>query len=58
VHVHSYRADEILMMTRLAEEFGFRIATFQHALEGYKVAAEIAALGAGDSAISDWWAYK
>jgi imidazolonepropionase-like amidohydrolase len=58
VHVHSYRADEILMITRLAEEFGFRIATFQHALEGYKVAKEIAAHGAGVSTFSDWWGYK
>jgi len=58
VHCHSYRADEILMMTRLAEEFGFRIATFQHVLEGYKVADELAAHGAGASAFSDWWAYK
>jgi imidazolonepropionase-like amidohydrolase len=58
VHVHSYRADEILMMTRLAEEFGFRIATFQHALEGYKIAKEIAAHGAGVSTFADWWGYK
>jgi imidazolonepropionase-like amidohydrolase len=58
VHCHSYRADEILMMTRLAEEFGVRIATFQHVLEGYKVADELAAHGAGASAFSDWWAYK
>jgi imidazolonepropionase-like amidohydrolase len=58
VHSHSYRADEILMLMRLAEEFGFRIATFQHVLEGYKVADEIAAHGAGGSTFSDWWAYK
>jgi imidazolonepropionase-like amidohydrolase len=58
VHVHAYRADEILMMTRLAEEFGFRIATFQHALEGYKIAREIAAHGAGVSTFADWWGYK
>ena len=43
VHSHCYRADEILQLIRLAEEFGFRIATFQHVLEGYKVAKEIAA---------------
>jgi imidazolonepropionase-like amidohydrolase len=58
VHAHSYRADEILMLIRLAEEFGFKIATFQHVLEGYKVAKEIAAHGAGASTFSDWWAYK
>src|SRR5687767_10058521 len=58
VHAHSYRADEILMMIRLAEEMGFKIATFQHVLEGYKVAKEIAAHGAGASTFSDWWGYK
>jgi imidazolonepropionase-like amidohydrolase len=58
VHAHSYRADEILQLVRLAEEFDFRIATFQHVLEGYKVADEIAAHGAGASTFSDWWAYK
>jgi hypothetical protein len=36
VHAHCYRADEILMLLRLAEELGFRIATLQHVLEGYK----------------------
>jgi len=58
VHAHSYRQDEILQLIRLAEEFGFRIATFQHVLEGYKVAQEIAAHGAGASTFSDWWSYK
>ncbi len=58
VHSHSYRQDEILMLIRLAEEFGFRIGSFQHVLEGYKVAHEIAAHGAGASTFSDWWAYK
>ena len=58
VHAHSYRADEILMMIRLAEELGFKIATFQHVLEGYKVAKEIAAHGAGASTFADWWGYK
>lgn len=58
VHCHSYRADEILMLIRLAEEMGFRVATFQHVLEGYKVADEMAAHGAGASGFSDWWSYK
>jgi imidazolonepropionase-like amidohydrolase len=58
VHAHSYRGDEILQLIRTAEEFGIRIATFQHVLEGYKVADEIAAHGAGASTFSDWWAYK
>jgi imidazolonepropionase-like amidohydrolase len=58
VHAHCYRADEILMMIRLAEEMGFKVATFQHVLEGYKVAKEMAAHGAGGSTFSDWWGYK
>jgi imidazolonepropionase-like amidohydrolase len=58
VHSHSYRADEILMLIRVADEFGFKIRTFQHVLEGYKVAKEMAAHGAGGSTFSDWWDYK
>jgi imidazolonepropionase-like amidohydrolase len=58
VHSHSYRADEILMLIRVADEFGFKIRTFQHVLEGYKVAEEMAAHGAGGSTFSDWWDYK
>lgn len=58
VHAHCYRADEILMILRVSQEFGFKIAALQHVLEGYKVAKEIAAAGAGASTFSDWWAYK
>lgn len=58
VHAHSYRADEILMLIELANEFGFKIKTFQHVLEGYKVATEIAAHGAGASSFADFWSYK
>jgi len=58
VHAHSYRQDEILMLLRVAEDFGFRIATLQHVLEGYKIAEAIAKHGAGASTFSDWWAYK
>src|ERR1700676_3406302 len=58
VHAHCYREDEILMLLRVAREFGFHVQTFQHVLEGYKVADEIAAAGAGASTFSDWWAYK
>jgi len=58
VHAHCYRADEILALIRLADEIGFKIRTLQHVLEGYKVAREIAAHGAGASTFSDWWAYK
>ncbi len=58
VHCHSYRQDEILMLCRVAAEFEFTIGTFQHVLEGYKVADEVAKRALGASAFSDWWAYK
>jgi len=58
VHAHCYRADEILMLLRVADDFGFKVRTLQHVLEGYKVAKEIAAHGTGASTFSDWWAYK
>lgn len=58
VHAHCYRQDEILMLLRIADDYGFKIRTLQHVLEGYKVAKEIAAHGAGASTFSDWWAYK
>ncbi len=58
IHIHSYRADEILMFVRIAQEFGLTVAAFQHVLEGYKVADAMASIGAGGSTFSDWWAYK
>lgn len=58
LHCHSYRQDEILAFLRTCEQFGVRVATLQHVLEGYKLADVIARHGAGASAFSDWWAYK
>ncbi len=58
IHSHCYRSDEILMLLRLCERYGVRVQSLQHVLEGYKVAAEIAAHGASASTFSDWWAYK
>lgn len=58
VHSHCYRADEILMLIGIADDFGFKVRTFQHVLEGYKVAAEIARHGAGGSTFADFWGYK
>ncbi|HEX4128779.1 MAG TPA: amidohydrolase family protein [Pirellulales bacterium] len=58
IHCHSYRQDEILATMRVCEEFGIRIGTFQHILEGYKVADAMARHGVGGSSFSDWWAYK
>jgi imidazolonepropionase-like amidohydrolase len=58
VHSHGYRSDELLMLLNVAEEFGFRVRTLQHVLEGYKIAPEIARHGAGGSLFADNWAYK
>ncbi|MGQ0628923.1 MAG: amidohydrolase family protein, partial [Phycisphaerales bacterium] len=58
VHCHSYRQDEILMLARIAQEFGFKIGTYQHILEGYKVAEVVRDYSGGGSCFSDWWAYK
>ena len=58
VHAHSYRADEIVMLLNLADELGFKVRELQHVLEGYKVAPEIAAHGAGAGTFIDWWGYK
>ncbi len=58
VHAHSYRSDEILMLLKVAKDFGFRVASLQHVLEGYKIADEIAAAGTGASTFADNWAYK
>ncbi len=55
---HSYVASEILTTMRVAEKFGFRINTFTHILEGYKVADRMKEHGAAASTFSDWWAYK
>lgn len=55
---HSYVQSEITATMRVAEKFGFRINTFTHILEGYKVADKMKAHGANASTFSDWWAYK
>jgi imidazolonepropionase-like amidohydrolase len=58
VHSHCYRSDEILMLLNLGDELGFKVREFQHVLEGYKVAKEIAAHGTGGGTFIDWWGYK
>jgi imidazolonepropionase-like amidohydrolase len=58
VHSHCYRADEIMMLLNLSDEFGFKIRELQHVLEGYKVAKEIAAHGVGGGTFIDWWGFK
>jgi imidazolonepropionase-like amidohydrolase len=58
IHCHSYRADEILMLMKVLKEYDVKNVVFQHVNEGFKVAPELAAFGAGASVFSDWWAYK
>ncbi len=58
VSCHSYVQSEINMLMKVAEKFNFRINTFTHILEGYKVADKMVEHGVGGSTFSDWWAYK
>jgi len=55
---HSYQQGEINMLMHVADSFGFKVNTFTHILEGFKVADKMKAHGAGASSFSDWWAYK
>ncbi len=55
---HSYQQGEINMLMHVADSMGFKVNTFTHILEGYKVADKMKAHGAGASSFSDWWAYK
>jgi len=58
IHSHAYRADEMVMLINIAERFGITIGTFQHVLEGYKLARRMAEHGAGGSTFIDWWNFK
>ncbi len=55
---HSYVQSEINMLMHVADSMGFRINTFTHILEGYKVADKMKARGINGSTFSDWWSYK
>lgn len=55
---HSYVQSEINMLMHVADSMGFRVNTFTHILEGYKVADKMAKHGVAASTFSDWWAYK
>lgn len=58
VNVHCYRADEMMRMIQLADEFKFKINSFHHSLEAYKVADLLAAKGIGAATWADWWGFK
>lgn len=55
---HSYVESEILMLMNVADKFNFKVNTFTHILEGYKVADQMKKHGVGASTFADWWAYK
>jgi imidazolonepropionase-like amidohydrolase len=58
ISCHSYVQSEINMLMKVADRFGFKVNTFTHILEGYKVADKMAEHGVGGSTFSDWWSYK
>lgn len=58
VHVHCYRQDEMQRMIDIAHQFGFKIRTFEHSLEAYKVASLLAKEGIAISTWPDWWGFK
>ncbi|PYS96038.1 MAG: amidohydrolase, partial [Acidobacteria bacterium] len=58
VHVHSYRKDEILRFLEIADEYGFKVASFQHGLEAYKIAPELARRDIAVATFAQWWGYK
>jgi imidazolonepropionase-like amidohydrolase len=58
VQVHCYRADDMLAMLALADEIGFQVRSFHHALEAYKIRGELAARGISVSTWADWWGFK
>lgn len=58
ISCHSYQQGEINMLIHVADSMRFKINTFTHILEGYKVADKMKSHGIGGSTFSDWWAYK
>jgi imidazolonepropionase-like amidohydrolase len=58
VHMHCYRADEMMTILDMADEFGYRVAAFHHGVEAYKVADELAARGVCGALWADWWGFK
>jgi imidazolonepropionase-like amidohydrolase len=58
VHNHCYRADEMAIMLDLAEQYGFHIRSFHHALEAYKLRDRLAKAGTATSTWADWWGFK
>jgi imidazolonepropionase-like amidohydrolase len=56
--IHCYRADDMLSMLQVADEFGFRVRSFHHAVEAYKIRDVLAARDVSVSTWADWWGFK
>jgi len=58
VHNHCYRGDEMSVMLEIAKEFGYKVGTFHHAVEAYKIADLLAETGTCAAMWADWWGFK
>ena len=58
VHMHCYRADEMMTILDMADEFGYQVGTFHHGVEAYKIADELAEKGVCGALWADWWGFK
>jgi imidazolonepropionase-like amidohydrolase len=58
VHMHCYRADEMLTILDMADEFNYKVGTFHHGVEAYKIADTLAEKGVCGALWADWWGFK
>lgn len=58
VNIHCYRSDEMAQMIDLSKEFGFRISSFHHGVEAYKIADQLARENICGALWADWWGFK
>ena len=58
VHMHCYRADEMMTILDLAREFDYKVSAFHHGVEAYKIADQLAEAGVCGALWADWWGFK
>lgn len=58
VHMHCYRADEMMTILDMADEFGYKVTAFHHGVEAYKIADELAKKNVCAALWADWWGFK
>ena len=58
IHMHCYRADEMMTILDLAKEFNYKVGTFHHGFEAYKISSELAENGVCGALWADWWGFK